>query len=169
MRAMRTGVALGSNLGDRLAHLRAGRDLLRSLDEEPDLFGVSPVYETDPVDCAPGTAPFLNAVIEIGTRLEPAALLAELRALEHRLGREDAPGRNLPRPLDLDILYAGNLRSAGEHIVIPHPRAHERRFVLQPLADIRPTLALPGADASVAQLLARLPATPAVRLFARDW
>ncbi len=166
---MRTGVALGSNLGDRLAHMRAGRDLLRSLDEEPSLFGVSRVYETDPVGCAPGTEPFLNAVVEIGTGLAPSALLAELRALERRLGRADARGRNLPRALDLDIIYMGGLRIARRPVIIPHPRAHERRFVLQPLADIRPALVLPGSDATVEQLLARLPTAPSVRLFAREW
>lgn len=166
---MRTGVALGSNLGDRLANLRAGRELLRSLDEEPARFAASPVYETDPVGCAPGTAPFLNAVVEIGTRLAPDALLAELRALERRLGRADAPGQNLPRTLDLDIIYSGDRPIAGEHVIIPHPRAHERRFVLQPLADIRPALVLPGSDATIAQLLARLPPVPAVRVFAREW
>ncbi len=166
---MRTGVALGSNLGDRLVHLRAGREFLESLHADPGRATVSPVYETEPVGCEPGTPPFLNAVMEIETHLDPAALLDSLRALERQAGRADTRAPNQPRPLDLDILYAGDLHIDTGPVILPHPRAAARRFVLQPLADIRPDLVLPGRAASVAELLAQLPPSPAVRLFAREW
>lgn len=166
---MRTGIALGSNLGDRLARLRAGRDFLESLHEGPHRAAVSRVYETEPVGCEHGVPAFLNAVVEIETHLDPATLLGKLRALEREQGRADARAPNQPRPLDLDILYADNLKIAAGPVIIPHPRAAARRFVLQPLADIRPDLALPGGTQTVTESLAGLPPAPAVRLFAREW
>lgn len=166
---MRIGVALGSNLGDRTENLRLGRDLLLSLHESAPPPLISPVYETEPVGCPPGTAPFLNAVMEIESSLEPSELLAKFLALEVRQGRPAMRDKNAPRPLDLDILYAGDLRSTSPELTIPHPRLSERRFVLQPLADIRPSLQLPGSNKTIAQLLETLPAGPAVRLFTRNW
>lgn len=166
---MRTGVALGSDLGDRLCNLRAARDLLGSLHEGDDAPAVSPVYETDPVDCPPDTPDFLNAVIEIETSLDPAQLLARLSELERQLGRPGTRGKNAPRCLDADILYAGNLQQESGHVIIPHPRMTRRRFVMQPLCDIRPDLLLPGWRETASQLLERLPLVPTVRIFARQW
>ena len=130
-----TGLALGSNLGDRLAHLRQGRDLLLSLHEGPAPAAVSPVYETEPVDCPPGSASFLNAVVEIRTSLDPGQLLRQLIRLESELGRSPARERNTARSLDLDIIYAGQLVIDTPTLILPHPRMTVRRFVLQPLAD----------------------------------
>lgn len=163
------GIALGSNLGDRLARLRAGRDAVTRWHQGPRPASVSAVYETEPVDCPPGSAPFLNAVMEIETALDPAVLLGRLRALESALGRAPHGAKNAPRPLDLDILYAGDLRIESPALITPHPRMTSRRFVLQPLSDIRPDLVLPGQNHTVAALLAALPPHPAAALFAAGW
>jgi 2-amino-4-hydroxy-6-hydroxymethyldihydropteridine diphosphokinase len=163
------GIALGSNLGDRLANLRAGREALLRWHEGPVPAASSPVYETEPVDCPPGSAPFLNAVVEIRTSLQPPELLAACRAVEVALGRDPDAARHAPRPLDLDLLYAGDREMETAALVLPHPRMESRRFVLQPLSDIRPGLRLPGQPCSIAELLARLPANPAATLFAADW
>lgn len=166
---MRIAIALGSNTGDRLAHLRAGREAISRWHDAPTPARFSPVYETEPVDCPPGSAPFLNAVMEITTSQEPADILAGCRVVEIALGRQAAAPRHAPRPLDLDILYAGDRRISTAALVIPHPRMASRRFVLQPLAQLRPELVLPGQSRSIAQLLAALPTKPAVTLFAEHW
>lgn len=164
-----TGLALGSNLGDRLAHLRQGRDLLLSMHEGPAPAALSPVYETEPVDCPLGSASFLNAVVEIRTSLDPGQLLRQLTRLESELGRSPARGQNAPRSLDLDILYAGQLVIDTPTLILPHPRMTARRFVLQPLADVRPDFVLPGNKRDIAQLLAALPPAPRVALFRAVW
>lgn len=166
---MRTGIALGSNLGDRLSLLRAGRDFLRTLHHVPAPLLASAVYETAPVGCPPGSLPFLNAVIEIVTDLAPSDLLLLLSGFEGSLGRPGRRPRNSPRPLDLDILYCGDASIASADLTLPHPRINQRRFVLQPLADIRPDLVLPGQSSTVAQLLAALPPGPAVTFLAAEW
>jgi len=163
------GLALGSNLGDRWAHLRAARDYLAAFHQGDDDAAVSPVYETDPVDCPPGAAPFLNAVMEISTSLDPEELLARTGAFERRLGRDATRERNAPRPIDIDILYAGDRQIRNAALEVPHPRLTRRRFVVQPLAEIRPRLVLPGQSRTVAELLALLPATPAVGQVAAAW
>ena len=144
---MRYGIALGSNVGDRLAHLRAAMEQLA-----PIL--VSPVYETEPVDCAPDTPMYLNAVVEIESELEPEILLQRLQQIEQSEGRPASHGVNEPRTLDLDLLYAADLVINTPTLTLPHPRMTQRRFVLQPLADIRPDLVLPGCRRTVAELLA---------------
>ena len=164
-----TGIALGSNLGDRLAHLVQGRNLLLSLHEAPAPAALSRVYQTEPVDCPPGSAPFLNAVVEIHTSLTPENLLRQLTRLESALGRPATRGRNAPRALDLDILYCGELIVETPSLVLPHPRLTARRFVLQPLADVRPDFVLPGEKHHVRQLLATLPAIPRAELFRTAW
>jgi len=166
---VKTGVALGSNLGERRALIAAGRDFVIGLHEDSPSPLCSGLYETEPVGCAPGTAAFLNAVVEIETSLEPLELLQRLRAYERTLGRAEDRAKNSPRELDLDLLYMGNVRLDSPALVLPHPRMTSRRFVLQPLADIRADLILPGQTTSVVLLLSALPPEPAVRLIARDW
>jgi 2-amino-4-hydroxy-6-hydroxymethyldihydropteridine diphosphokinase len=121
------------------------------------------------VDCAPGTEPFLNAVVEIDTSLAPATCLAKLRDYEQTAGRAEFRERNGPRAIDLDLLYMDDLRSDTPDLQLPHPRMTQRRFVLQPLTDIRSDLVLSVAGQPIASLLARLPAAPAVRLVASHW
>lgn len=166
---MQVGIALGSNTGDRLAHLQAGRELLVRLHGGARPAAVSPVYGTDPVDCPPGSDAFLNAVVEIETTHPPEELLRTFATLESQRGRPAARASNAPRPLDLDILYAGETVRQTAALTLPHPRLHLRRFVLQPLCDIRPHLQLPGFDRPVSALLDALPEEPAVRLFAAEW
>ncbi len=160
---VRTGIALGSNVGDRLAYLRAGFRALRQLHRgtSPTLL-TSAVYRTAPVDCAPGTGDFLNAVTEIATDLTPLDLLQRLREVEGSLGRLATRPRNAPRTLDLDILYVGELALRTPEITLPHPRLTERRFVLAPLSEIVPAKRLPGQTLPVAALLADLPEVPEV-------
>lgn len=124
-------IALGSNLGDRLANLRAA---VAALDERGiAVTARSSVWETPPVPV--DQPPFLNAAVAVETSLEPAALLRELKAIEHALGRRTGP-RWGPRPIDLDILFYGDERFETPELTVPHPRIAERAFVLAPLSDI---------------------------------
>jgi 2-amino-4-hydroxy-6-hydroxymethyldihydropteridine diphosphokinase len=167
---MTYGIALGSNLGDRLGHLQSAvRDLLRGA-SRVRLLTAAPVYETDPVDCPEGSQNFFNTVIEIAADLDPRAMLQELHRIEGRLGRPAEHAHHAPRTVDLDLLYADQMVLNEPSLALPHPRLHLRRFVLQPLADIRPDLMLPGQERSVASLLTTLdsPESP-LRLVARNW
>ena len=149
-------IALGSNLGDSVRVLRAAMDRLQSLSAAPLLR--SSLWRTAPVDCPPGSPDFLNAVISLVPHEgeTPETLLAKLRALEREFGRPPKTVLNEPRPLDLDLIaFGGELRATPE-LTLPHPRAHLRRFVLAPLAEIAPALVLPGQRASVRDLLAAL-------------
>jgi len=163
---MRFGIALGSNLGDRLQHLRAALEALYALHSPDAPLLISRVYETEPVDCAAGDPGFLNAVVEMECTLDPLTLLEKLQALEQRMGRPSDHARNHPRTIDLDILYADELHLDTPHLTLPHPRMTERRFVLAPLCDIRPHLQLANWPAQAADLLAQLPERPAATIFA---
>ena len=166
---MRTAIALGSNLGDRLANLAAGREAVLRLPDVSAPALQSRVYETEPVGTGPDAGPFLNAVIEIEFTGAPHTLLAALRSIESALGRPTRHPRNAPRTLDLDILYIGDLVMHDDALILPHPRLHLRRFVIAPLNDIRPDLHLPGQSHTVAELLARLDDPSAVTLFTEAW
>ena len=154
---MRTGIALGSNLGDRLVNLRLGRDSVLALPNISGPASFSQVYETAPVESAPDAPAYLNAVMEVEYDGRVATLLDQLQGIERQLGRPDKRPRNAARPLDLDILYCGNLTLNNEETIIPHPRLHLRRFVLEPLAEIAGEKILPGQNTNIAGLLASLP------------
>ena len=109
---MRAAIALGSNLGDRLANLQNARDRIRALDGATGLIVQSAVYETSPVDCEPGAQNFYNAVIEIGFEKSAEALFEALQKIERDLGREGNHERNVSRTIDLDLLYCGSERRA---------------------------------------------------------
>ncbi len=155
------GIALGSNLGDRAENLRRGLTLLQERMPELRIIACGGVYETEPMDCAPGTQAFLNTVVEATAPCAPQELHTHLKAVEQALGRPEQRERNAPRTLDLDLLYADDIVSTDPVLLLPHPRLHLRRFVLQPLADIRPHLKLPGLDADITALLQHLPDNPA--------
>jgi len=156
LQTMFFGIALGSNLGDRAANMQRGIDLLLANVPGIRLNASAPVYETEPVDCAPGTQAFLNTVIEVSAECLPHELHTHLKAIEQALGRPEQRERNSPRTLDLDLLYADDVVSDDPDLILPHPRMHLRRFVLEPLADIRPDLVLPGQKVSVSELLSGL-------------
>jgi 2-amino-4-hydroxy-6-hydroxymethyldihydropteridine diphosphokinase len=166
---MRAGIGLGSNLGDRLANLQSARRKILGLSGVTSPFLPSSAYETDPVGCEPGAGKFLNAVLEIGFDGEPEHLLRELRAIETSLGRQRARERNTSRTIDLDLLYFGDRVMNRGELQLPHPRIGSRRFVLAPLAEIRPDLILPMQTEPVHVLLAKLPNNPAVVRMARKW
>jgi 2-amino-4-hydroxy-6-hydroxymethyldihydropteridine diphosphokinase len=152
------GIALGSNLGDRSAELDAGIASLRLLAERGEV-RESPRIETAPVDCPPGSPPFLNSVAEIEVDtvyLPPLNLLACLQEFEMERGRSPLHDVNAPRALDLDIIYYSVERFDQMGLIIPHPRAHLRRFVLEPLSHLRPDLVLPGQTKTVRELLTEL-------------
>lgn len=137
-------IALGSNLGDRLANLRAG---VSRLGELVKLTGASAIYETAPMYVTDQPA-FLNAAVRGTTGLSPREMLRELKAIEAEIGRHD--GRRYgPREIDLDLVGYGAMAyrysdGDGVRLVVPHPRTPERRFVLQPLADVAREFVLPG-------------------------
>jgi 2-amino-4-hydroxy-6-hydroxymethyldihydropteridine diphosphokinase len=165
---MRVGIALGSNLGDRLANLSAARKGI------VDLVGgkalrMSPVYETEAVGCEPRAGKFLNAVLEIDYDADPTELLEELIRVEESLGRDRDHARNVSRKIDIDLLYADELNVQNERLQLPHPRMHLRKFVLQPLADIRPDLILPNQTKPVCELLAQVQDSTKVIVFAEEW
>jgi 2-amino-4-hydroxy-6-hydroxymethyldihydropteridine diphosphokinase len=143
-------VALGSNLGDREAHLAAAIQALRAR-PAVRVTSVSTVYETAPVG-PPPQGPYLNAVVRLRTRLAPRALLACLLEIEAAEGRRRSAGRWSPRTLDLDLLFYGSLTLDEPGLCVPHPRLHERAFVLEPLRDVAPRLVHPLLGKSVEEL-----------------
>lgn len=165
---MRVGIALGSNLGDRMANLRGARNAVVDLAVKKVILA-SPVYETEPVSCEPGAGNFLNAVLEIEYDGDPTELLEKLIQIEESLGRDRNHARNLSRRIDIDLLYADDLTIDNEQLQLPHPRMHQRKFVLQPLADIRPDLVLPDQKSPISGLLANVKDSTKVKRFAERW
>ena len=152
----RAGIALGSNLGDRLGNLSGAYRELRGVSGSQSALLAAPVYQTEPKFCPEDSPDFFNSVVEIEFDGGAHDLLESLLEIEQRLGRVRSGEQNAPRVIDLDLLYLGEEVHCGETLTLPHPRIGERRFVLQPLADIRPDLRLPGFKATVAELLAAL-------------
>jgi 2-amino-4-hydroxy-6-hydroxymethyldihydropteridine diphosphokinase len=146
-------VALGSNLGDRGAHLAAALAALRA-DPRIRVEAVSAVYETDPVG-PPPQGPYLNAVARLRTRLAPRALLARLLEIEAARGRRRGE-RWSARSLDLDLLFYGACTIQEPGLRVPHPRLHERAFVLEPLCELAPGLVHPELGRSIEELAARV-------------
>ena len=152
MRPIRRAVlALGSNLGERMASLQGA---VNAIADTPDVWvtGVSPVYETEPVDCPPDAKTFLNAVVLIDTTLAASRLMDRALAIEDAFDRERSEVANAPRTLDVDLIVVGDRRSDDESLRLPHPRAAERAFVLRPWLDVEPEAEFPGLG-PVADLL----------------
>jgi 2-amino-4-hydroxy-6-hydroxymethyldihydropteridine diphosphokinase len=135
---VRAFVGLGSNLGDRRARL------VEAVEGLPDVVAVSRLYETEPVGGPPGQGPYLNLVVELDTELGPRGLLEVARRLEEGAGRRRGV-RFGPRTLDVDVLLVGDQVVDDEDLVVPHPRMWERRFVVEPLAELAPELVSPEA------------------------
>jgi 2-amino-4-hydroxy-6-hydroxymethyldihydropteridine diphosphokinase len=156
-------VALGSNLGDAAGNILEAIGQLEAFAVGPLLR--SSLWQTAPVDCPPGSPAFVNAVVAFPPVLRetPESLLKKLQALERAFGRRPKMVHNEARPLDLDLIaFRAELRNDGK-LILPHPRAHLRRFVLQPLAEIAPELVLPGQKKTVRELLGGLPFEPGMR------
>lgn len=156
---MRTAIALGANLGDDLLEqLKKARTLIRPFHKGTDAdFLQSPIYKTTPVNCPEGSPDFYNAVIEMEWTKSPELLLEVLSSIEHYMGRDRTLKRNAKRPIDLDILYVGDEECEEFALTLPHPRMVERRFVMQPLADICPDTSIVGTGKTVKEILAQLP------------
>jgi 2-amino-4-hydroxy-6-hydroxymethyldihydropteridine diphosphokinase len=152
-------VGIGSNRGERLENLGAALWLLRANDNIAAVTS-SPVYETRPIGIA-GPGDFLNAVLKIETTMQPFALLEALREIEQALGR--SPDRGGPRTIDLDILLYDDLVFSAKSLTIPHPRMHQRGFVLVPFADLAPEVLHPALGLSIGELLEQLPDMSEVR------
>ena len=143
---MRGYLGLGSNVGDRLANLRGARDALAAgqVSERIGVVAWSSVYETEPQGEIRDQPDFLNACVAIETDLGPEELLAACKSLERRLGRPEGGGpRHGPRPIDVDVLLLGDLEHRSRTLTIPHPDLLSRRFVLEPLLELDPGIALP--------------------------
>lgn len=154
---VQAAIAIGSNLGDRAAHVRFAFDGLARL-PGTELLAASDLFETDPVG-PPDQARYFNAAALVLTRLSPRELLARLLELERLRGRaRSSETRWGPRTLDLDLLVFGDLVIDEPGLTVPHPRLRERRFVLEPLAQAAPELRVPPDGATAAELLARLEA-----------
>ncbi|OQA26836.1 MAG: 2-amino-4-hydroxy-6-hydroxymethyldihydropteridine pyrophosphokinase [Verrucomicrobia bacterium ADurb.Bin345] len=167
---METGLSLGSNLGDRQANLVDARDRILGL-PGTRLLAQSPLYETEPIGVKPEyqQLDFLNAVLILDTQAEVHKWFDWLRAIETEMGRLRSLDRYAPRGIDVDVIYFGSLRIESGGLFVPHRQWKKRRFVLQPLADVRPDLMLPGETRTVRQVLDALPPGEAVNLLTRDW
>lgn len=158
---VRSYIGIGSNLGHPTVRVRAGVAALERLPNTA-LVACSSFYRTAPIGTT-DQPDFVNAVAAIETALAPAVLLGELLAIERDAGRERGPVQGGPRTIDLDLLLYGDLEMVSIDLTIPHPRMHERAFVLVPLAEIAPMLRIPGRGA-VSTLLGRCTAQSVVRL-----
>ncbi|MDY0262228.1 2-amino-4-hydroxy-6-hydroxymethyldihydropteridine diphosphokinase [Syntrophotalea acetylenica] len=166
-RSITAYLALGSNLGNRLACLRGAR---RALHRPPliRVVAASPIYETAPVGGPAGQSPYLNAVLRVETLLSAAELLAEALAVEKLFGRRRTE-RWGPRTLDVDLLLFGDEIHRQADLTIPHPRLHQRAFVLVPLRDLSPGLLHPLLGQTVEEMMARLSSPAGIRCLRDQW
>jgi 2-amino-4-hydroxy-6-hydroxymethyldihydropteridine diphosphokinase len=151
-------IALGANLGDRKKNIRAALDALASTDNIK-IIRVSPLIETAPIGGPPDSPAYLNAAAELQTTLGSHALLHRALEIEKSLGRTRRDKWE-PRPIDIDLLLFGDQIISSQELVIPHPLMHERRFVLEPLAQIAPEAVHPALQMTIAGLLQNLDQNP---------
>lgn len=163
-------LSLGSNLGDRLAHLQAARDRIAALPGVA-VADQAPIYETEPVGVKPEYAhlKYLNTVLIVRTARPVPEVHRDLALIETDLGRVRGADRFAPRTIDIDLLYADDQVHRTAQLTLPHPRWAERRFVLQPLCDLCPDHVVPGTTRPLRDHLAALPPGEALAVFAREW
>jgi 2-amino-4-hydroxy-6-hydroxymethyldihydropteridine diphosphokinase len=149
-------VAIGSNQGDSRRNVLLAFERLREMSDQP--IRPSSLWETAPVDCPPGSPRFINAVVILVPRAAetPESLLRKMQTTEREFGRQPKKMLNEPRPIDLDLIAFGQETRSTPELLLPHPSAHLREFVLGPLSEIAPDFVLPGQELSVATLLSRL-------------
>lgn len=157
-------IALGSNVGDRLIYLK---NALSSIHLRGTILKISPLYETSPYGFI-DQPHFLNAVLVMETCLSAERLLSDLKIIENEVGRKQRI-RWGPREIDLDIIFYDQLQLDSENLTIPHPDFHNRRFVLQPLADIAPDWQIPGSTQTIQQILNICPDKTIIKLIKKDW
>ena len=150
----RVFIGVGSNEGDRLEVISNAVRALGGINGIR-LVQMATIAETEPVG-GPPQAPYLNTVVEVETRLSPRELLRTLQAIERRLGRIPSSERWVARPIDLDVLLYDDRVMQEPDLCIPHPRMHERRFVLEPLAQLAPQCVHPALKQTIAELLAQV-------------
>ncbi len=155
-------LGLGSNIGDRRAHLDAA--VLALPGQGVEVLASSSVYETEPVGLVPDQGDFFNACLRIRTGRDPEGLLDACKAVERELGRPERHMRHGPRTVDVDVLLLGGERYLSERITVPHPDLKSRRFVLVPLLELDPELALPGGESLAAALAALGPGQEVTRV-----
>jgi len=168
---METGFCLGSNVGGRLRLLSQAKTLIL-MESQVQFSDQSPVYETEPVGVKPEyqAMKFLNAVLVVESPYTAEEWLPKIKKIERVLQRVRTEDRNGPRTIDIDLLFCGDQVVESDLLQVPHPRWAERRFVVQPLADVRPDLILPGAEGlPVRQILAAAGGAEGVRLFSEKW
>jgi 2-amino-4-hydroxy-6-hydroxymethyldihydropteridine diphosphokinase len=163
--------SLGSNMYNRKRLLMQAKNLLLSA-PRTRFIDQSPIYETTPVDVKPEYQDmnYLNSIVIVESDLPVESWLSYIGKIEASLGRErNETDRNAPRPIDVDIIYAGDQIIDGGGLEVPHPRWAERRFVVQPLCDVRPDRVLPAASKSVAEILRTLPPDEGLHVFDENW
>lgn len=168
---MEIGFSLGSNLYNRKRLLMQAKNLLLSA-PRTRFVDQSPIYETTPVDVKPEyqDMAYLNSIVILESELPLESWLSYIGKIEKNLGRErNDDDRNAPRPIDVDIIYAGESVIDSGGLEVPHPRWAERRFVVQPLNDVRPKLVLPEGSQTVYQILGSLPPDTGLTLFEDCW
>ena len=167
---MEIGFSLGSNLYNRKRLLMQAKNLLLSA-PRTNFVDQSPIYETTPVDVKPEyqDMAYLNSVVIVESGLPLESWLSYIGKIELNLGRERTEDRNAPRPIDIDMIYADGQIVDSDGLEVPHPRWAERRFVVQPLCDVRPELVLPEARKSVTEILGSLPTDEDLSIFDERW
>jgi 2-amino-4-hydroxy-6-hydroxymethyldihydropteridine diphosphokinase len=153
-------LSLGSNVGDRVANLNSAINRLQALGK---VLQVSSLYETEPVEFT-AQPWFLNCVVELDTEKTPQELMTAILEIEQQMGRKRTLNKG-PRNIDIDILLFGNLTVSSKGLTIPHPALHERRFVLEPLAEIAAEMPHPALKRTIRELRDALPPGQAVRKF----
>lgn len=154
---MKVGLGLGSNEGDRIAHLHDAKERIAAI-PGIRLLAQSSLYETEPVGVKPEYQhlKFINAVVLVDCAISLEELHPHLFAIEAAIGRVRSDDKFAPRPLDIDVLFAGSLVMNTSTLKLPHPQCLKRRFVLEPLAEIAPDFVLPTTDVPACELLKRL-------------
>ncbi|MCK5850089.1 MAG: 2-amino-4-hydroxy-6-hydroxymethyldihydropteridine diphosphokinase [Kiritimatiellae bacterium] len=160
---MEIALSLGSNLDPCIKNIAQAKSRIASI-ENVRIIENSPLYKTEPVDVAQefSSLSFINAVTVIESDMNPTELLEHFAIIEQTLGRNRIRKHGTPRPIDIDIIYADQITLCTPALTIPHPRWNIRRFVVQPLADVRPDLVLPCETRTVAEILLSLPDEPKV-------
>jgi 2-amino-4-hydroxy-6-hydroxymethyldihydropteridine diphosphokinase len=165
-----TGLALGSNIGDRLTNLITA---VKKIEKLPStrIVDIASVYETEPVDVQPEFKGlyFLNTVVIARTEMGLNEMFQNLQSIEREMNGLVRREQNAPRIIDIDIIYFGSVCVDNFRLTVPHPRWYRRRFVVEPLCEVRRELILPGQQKTVYEILSSLPESPKVILYKREW